>query len=48
MEDKRFPTETDPPEKSHREEMERELDELEQLVEEGNRLCGLPPIREMD
>ena len=49
MEDKRFPRESDGPEQKkpgwiQSEEMEREIRELEQVIEEGNELLGLPPL----
>lgn len=49
MKDKKFQTHPDPPEKRrlsqvHDEEMEREIKALEQVIEEGNKLLGFPPL----
>lgn len=49
MEDKKFQTNSDPPEQRrpsqiHDEEMEREIQDLERVIEEGNKLLGFPPL----
>lgn len=53
MEDNKFRSETTSPDESgpprnDREEMEREIEELAELIEEGNKLFGLPPLSELD